>query len=426
MLILTETDVEEGAVLTEKLRTLVAAPAVPGRRAARAARSRSRSASPAASGQRCGSTRWSATPTRRCTRRSRSAATRPTSSPSPTTTPGSRAPRSPPPAGRGAVEIGQQRPRGGHGSAHLGASRRSPTTAASRRRSSRRSSSRMARQLDLPEAEIDRIRIAALLHDVGKVAVPEEILEKPAALTSAEWRTVVQHPRIGQVILEQAAALKDAVPIILHHHERYSGHGYPFGLRANDIPLGARIVAIADAYDAMTHDRPYKRGDDARRGDQGAATPRRDAVRPRARRAVLRPVRRRTRPSPTPSVRRDERGDGAADRAAPAGAEASRPRRADRRADGRGAGRMAASFADEPPRPADAPPKRRRRPRTVGDRSPPADRAATPSAGARERAMPRRRPPRALLYSPPSSTPAGDARPGRSAVARAEGASFVP
>jgi hypothetical protein len=61
------------------------------------------------------------------------------------------------------------------------------------------------------------------------------------------------------VILEQAAALKDAVPIILHHHERYSGHGYPYGLRGNDIPLGARIVAIADAYDAMTHDRPYKR-----------------------------------------------------------------------------------------------------------------------------------------------------------------------
>jgi HD-GYP domain-containing protein (c-di-GMP phosphodiesterase class II) len=69
----------------------------------------------------------------------------------------------------------------------------------------------------------------------------------------------VQHPRIGQVILEQATALKDAVPIILHHHERYSGHGYPYGLRGTDIPLGARIVAIADAYDAMTHDRPYKR-----------------------------------------------------------------------------------------------------------------------------------------------------------------------
>ncbi len=117
----------------------------------------------------------------------------------------------------------------------------------------------MARNLALPQAEIDRIRVAALLHDVGKVAVPQEILDKPSALTSAEWRSVVQHPRIGQVILEQAAALKEAVPIILHHHERYSGHGYPFGLRGTDIPLGARIVAIADAYHAMTNDRPHKR-----------------------------------------------------------------------------------------------------------------------------------------------------------------------
>ena len=117
----------------------------------------------------------------------------------------------------------------------------------------------LGRQLQLTDTEIDRLRVAALLHDVGKVAVPEEILEKPTALTSTEWRTVVQHPRIGQVILEQAAALKDAVPIILHHHERYAGHGYPFGLRAHEIPLGARIVAIADAYDAMINDRPYKR-----------------------------------------------------------------------------------------------------------------------------------------------------------------------
>jgi diguanylate cyclase (GGDEF)-like protein len=117
----------------------------------------------------------------------------------------------------------------------------------------------LGRQMQLSDTEIDRLRVAALLHDVGKVAVPEEILEKPSALTSTEWRTVVQHPRIGQVILEQAAALKDAVPIILHHHERYAGHGYPFGLRAHEIPLGARIVAIADAYDAMINDRPYKR-----------------------------------------------------------------------------------------------------------------------------------------------------------------------
>jgi diguanylate cyclase (GGDEF)-like protein len=117
----------------------------------------------------------------------------------------------------------------------------------------------LARQLELPDAEVDQLRIAALLHDVGKVAIPREILDKPSTLTAAEWRTVVQHPRIGQVILEQAAALRDSVPIILHHHERYAGHGYPYGLRAEEIPLGARIVAIADAYDAMVHDRPYKR-----------------------------------------------------------------------------------------------------------------------------------------------------------------------
>jgi diguanylate cyclase (GGDEF)-like protein len=119
--------------------------------------------------------------------------------------------------------------------------------------------SAMGQQLALPDVEIDRLRVAALLHDVGKVAVPLEILDKPTSLTSAEWQAVVQHPRIGQVILEQATTLRDAVPIILHHHERYSGHGYPYGLRGNDIPLGARIVAIADAYDAMTQDRPYKR-----------------------------------------------------------------------------------------------------------------------------------------------------------------------
>jgi HD-GYP domain-containing protein (c-di-GMP phosphodiesterase class II) len=116
----------------------------------------------------------------------------------------------------------------------------------------------IGRQLDLPDHEIDRIRVASLLHDVGKVGIPEEILEKPAPLTAAEWRTVVQHPRIGQLILEQATMLRDAVPIILHHHERFGGNGYPYGLRGLEIPLGARIVAIGDAYDAMIQDRPYK------------------------------------------------------------------------------------------------------------------------------------------------------------------------
>lgn len=116
----------------------------------------------------------------------------------------------------------------------------------------------LGRRLGLPEAELDRLRLAALLHDVGKLALPEEILEKPAALTSLEWQSVVQHPRIGQVILEQAAAIREAIPIVLHHHERFGGRGYPYGLRGEEIPLGARIVALADAYDAMIQDRPYK------------------------------------------------------------------------------------------------------------------------------------------------------------------------
>ena len=117
----------------------------------------------------------------------------------------------------------------------------------------------MARRMALPESDIAHIRLAALLHDIGKLALPEEILEKPSALTSVEWQSIVQHPRIGAVILEQASVLRDTMPIVLHHHERFAGRGYPHGLRGSDIPLGARIVALADAYDAMTTDRPYKR-----------------------------------------------------------------------------------------------------------------------------------------------------------------------
>ncbi len=118
--------------------------------------------------------------------------------------------------------------------------------------------SALARSLELPDHEVDKIRVAALLHDVGKIGIPQAILDKPSSLTPAEWRSVVQHPRIGQVILEQATTLRDAVPIILHHHERFGGEGYPYGLRGHEIPLGARIVAIADAYDAMIQDRPYR------------------------------------------------------------------------------------------------------------------------------------------------------------------------
>src|SRR5918992_2519865 len=116
----------------------------------------------------------------------------------------------------------------------------------------------IALRLNLPGEEIERIRIASLLHDLGKLAVPPEILDKPTALTDGEWQAIGEHPRIGQVILEQASSLRESIPIVLHHHERFNGGGYPHGLRGHEIPLGARIVAVADAYHAMVHERPYK------------------------------------------------------------------------------------------------------------------------------------------------------------------------
>jgi diguanylate cyclase (GGDEF)-like protein len=115
----------------------------------------------------------------------------------------------------------------------------------------------IALELGLPQEEIERVRIASLLHDLGKLAVSAEILDKPTALTDGEWQAIGEHPRIGQVILEQASSLREAIPVVLHHHERFNGGGYPHGLKGNEIPLGARIVSVADAYHAMVHERPY-------------------------------------------------------------------------------------------------------------------------------------------------------------------------
>jgi HD-GYP domain-containing protein (c-di-GMP phosphodiesterase class II) len=116
----------------------------------------------------------------------------------------------------------------------------------------------LARAIDLPAGELDRIRTASLLHDLGKLAIPEEILAKPGDLAASEWRVVAEHPKIGQVVLEQAGALRDAATIVLHHHEWYDGRGYPHGLAGTEIPVGARIVSIVDAYEAMIGGRPYR------------------------------------------------------------------------------------------------------------------------------------------------------------------------
>lgn len=105
----------------------------------------------------------------------------------------------------------------------------------------------LALGVGLPEREIERIRVASLLPDLGKLAIPEDILTKPGELNEPEWRIVSEHPKIGQVILEQAGALRDAATIVLDHHEWYDGRGYPHDLSGEDIPVGARIVAIADA-----------------------------------------------------------------------------------------------------------------------------------------------------------------------------------
>jgi diguanylate cyclase (GGDEF)-like protein len=117
----------------------------------------------------------------------------------------------------------------------------------------------LGRAVGLPDGDIDRIRTASLLHDLGKLAIADEILSKPAPLDAAEWRSIVEHPKIGQVVLEQAGSIRDAAQIVLHHHEWYDGRGYPHGLAGSEIPVGSRIVAIADAYEAMISVRPYKR-----------------------------------------------------------------------------------------------------------------------------------------------------------------------
>ncbi|MCH8813667.1 MAG: HD-GYP domain-containing protein [Chloroflexi bacterium] len=100
----------------------------------------------------------------------------------------------------------------------------------------------------------------ALLHDVGKIAVPDHILRKPAALDPDEWDIMRKHPLAGFEILRSVEFLRDAADIVLAHHENFDGSGYPAGLAGESIPLGARIFAVGDAFDAMTQDRPYRKG----------------------------------------------------------------------------------------------------------------------------------------------------------------------
>ncbi|KPK44005.1 MAG: hypothetical protein AMK74_05850 [Nitrospira bacterium SM23_35] len=117
----------------------------------------------------------------------------------------------------------------------------------------------IAQKLGLPEADVENIRMAALLHDLGKVTVPDNILKKPGRLSEEEMEIIRKHPAHGAKMIESIEPMKDARDIIRHHHEYYDGSGYPDGLKGEAIPLGARIIAVADAFDAMTTNRPYRK-----------------------------------------------------------------------------------------------------------------------------------------------------------------------
>lgn len=116
----------------------------------------------------------------------------------------------------------------------------------------------IALTLELPAPEIERIELAALLHDIGKIGVPDAILLKPDQLTADEWLVMVRHAQVGADILADHVALTPLATLVRHHHERYDGRGYPSGLTAEAIPIGAAVIAVADTYDTITTDRPYR------------------------------------------------------------------------------------------------------------------------------------------------------------------------
>ena len=114
-----------------------------------------------------------------------------------------------------------------------------------------------ARELGLPPEAVERVRLAGILHDVGRVALPDGVLGKPGPLTDDEWTWVRAHPAVGARMIE-TTEYDDIRSWILFHHERPDGHGYPEGRREDDVPLESAILAVADAYEAMTNDRPYR------------------------------------------------------------------------------------------------------------------------------------------------------------------------
>jgi HD-GYP domain-containing protein (c-di-GMP phosphodiesterase class II) len=114
-------------------------------------------------------------------------------------------------------------------------------------------------RMNLPDDEMEKLRVSALLHDVGKIAIDDKVLKKPAALTDEEFEIMKTHPQRGYKIMSQIPAMKDFLPGMYMHHEMINGGGYPQGLKGDEIPMQARIVSVADTFDAMTTDRPYQK-----------------------------------------------------------------------------------------------------------------------------------------------------------------------
>jgi len=120
-------------------------------------------------------------------------------------------------------------------------------------------SARLGQHLGLAEDEITALRRAGVVHDVGKIAVPDAILLKPGRLTAEEWKLIQEHPVVGERICAPLKSFRLVLPIIRHHHEKLDGSGYPDGLRGDAIPITARVLQVVDVYDALTTDRPYKK-----------------------------------------------------------------------------------------------------------------------------------------------------------------------